>query len=81
MLLSPKRGWRCPGGQVENGEALPESTAVQWVESGDVLARIEHPAIHGRVRDMLSFDGRVIYQVYTSDPYQVLTERYLVERI
>lgn len=129
MLLSPERGWECPGGQVEAGETLfealmreiteetgisaipgslvgvyskmnppflvifsflgkyfsgelrtsPESISVEWVDSHEVLKRIEHPAIHDRVRDMLTYNGKVIYRVYTTKPYQILSEHYLID--
>lgn len=54
-----------------------ESLQVEWVGEKDVLDRITHPAIYDRARDLLNFDGRVIYRVYTTDPYQVLHETYL----
>ena len=127
MLLSPLRGWECPGGQVEEGESLiaalrreiseetgisaivgplvgiysnvkpppkllfsflgdfesgdlktsSESTALGWIKPDEVLGQIAHPAIHDRVKDMLAFSGRVIYRVYSTDPYTILDERYL----
>lgn len=130
MLLSPERGWECPGGQVEEGETLiealqrevneetgisvsvgalvgiysniksppkvmfgflgnfvsgnlhtsSESIVTEWVNRGEVLKRIEHPAIHDRIRDMLAFNGRVIYRVYTTKPYSILAEHFLDER-
>lgn len=130
MLLSPKRGWEPPGGQVDEGETLfaaleretieetgitarigplvgvyskikpqamvlfsflgdfvsghlkssPESLATEWVDPGRVLKRIEHPATHDRVRDMLAFNSKVIYRVYTTHPYAILAERYLDEK-
>jgi 8-oxo-dGTP diphosphatase len=127
LLESPKRGWECPGGQVEEGESLiqaleretleetgvairvgalvsvcsnvkppckvifgfmgeyvsgacrtsSESLRVEWVNEAEVLERISHPAIYDRVNDMLKFDGRVVYRVYTTDPYQIQHETYL----
>lgn len=53
----------------------PESTEVEWVARDQVLHRIEHEAVRDRVRDMLEFDGRVVYRVYSLNPYTVLTER------
>jgi len=60
-----------------------ESLAVEWVERHEVLARIQRPAIYTRMKDMLEFDGRVVYRAYKVEPntvraeYKVLEERYL----
>ena len=54
-----------------------ESLAVEWVVRSDVLRRVAHPAIYDRVKDMLEFSGRVIYRVYTTEPYRVCEERFL----
>ena len=131
LLESPKRGWECPGGQVEEGESLiealqretleetgilvkvgalvsvcsnvkppckvifgflsdyvsgecrtsSESLQVEWLDEALVLGRITHPAILDRARDMLNFDGRVVYRVYSTDPYQVLHETFLSQQV
>ena len=54
-----------------------ESLETEWVARGSALQRISHPAIYDRMKDMLDFSGRVIYRVYTNDPYQVCEERFL----
>ena len=123
MVLSPRRDWEFPGGQVEEGETLTaalerevmeetgvrvavgslvgvysnikshivmldflceylggelktsnESLAVEWVERNEALSRIIRPAIQDRLRDMMEFDGRVIYRAYTFDASEVHTE-------
>ena len=51
-----------------------ESLAVEWVKRDEVLARIQRPAIYGRMKDMLEFDGRVIYRAYQVDPHAVQAE-------
>jgi 8-oxo-dGTP diphosphatase len=51
-----------------------ESLEVVWVNPADALARVTHPAIHDRMRDLLNFNGQRIFRTYTTDPYQVLTE-------
>ncbi len=63
-------------GSRESGEPCtsPESLEIAWVRREDVLARISHPAIHDRMRDMLEFSGRVVYRVYTTHPYEILKE-------
>lgn len=123
MVLSPRRDWEFPGGQVEEGETLTaalerevmeetgvrvavgnlvgvysnvkshivmldflceylggelktstESLAVEWVERNEALSRIIRPAIQDRLRDMMEFDGRVIYRAYIFDASEVHAE-------
>lgn len=54
-----------------------ESLQVEWVNEEDVLKRISHPAIYDRIHDMLTFNTRLVYRVYTTDPYQIQHESYL----
>ncbi len=123
MVLSPRRDWEFPGGQVEEGETLTaalerevweetgvrvavgslvgvysnvkshivmldflcdyldggprtsvESLKVEWVERDQALVRVTRPAIRDRLRDMLGFDGRVVYRAYTFDSSTVQAE-------
>ncbi len=123
MVLSPRRDWEFPGGQVEEGEDLvtalereileetgvrvavgqlvgvysnvkshivmmdflceylggepttsEESLKVEWVERDEALSRVIRPAIRDRLRDMLEFDGRVVYRAYSFDAGKVHTE-------
>ncbi len=55
-------------------QTSPESLEVEWVAREAVLARITHPAIHDRMRDMLQFEGQVIYRSYQTEPYIVHEE-------
>lgn len=52
----------------------PESLEVAWVERDEALSRIVRPAIRDRMRDLLDFDGRVIYRAYTFDANEIRTE-------
>ena len=54
-----------------------ESLETEWVARDSVLQRISHPAIYDRMKDMIDFSGRVIYRVYTNNPYQVYEEYFL----
>jgi 8-oxo-dGTP diphosphatase len=55
----------------------PESLQTEWVNRNECLKKVSHPGILARIRDMLDFDGKVIYRVYTNRPYQILDERNL----
>ena len=54
-----------------------ESVETEWVARSSALQRVSNPIIYDRMKDMLDFSGRVIYRVYTKDPYQVCEERFL----
>ncbi len=54
-----------------------ESVETEWVTRHSVLQRISHPVIHDRIKDMLDFSGRVIYRVYTTEPYQIFQQYFL----
>lgn len=66
-------GFRC---DLVGGDLTPsaESTEVAWVERDEALARILRPAIRDRMRDMLEFDGQVVYRAYTFDANELHTE-------
>jgi 8-oxo-dGTP diphosphatase len=58
-----------------------ESSEVEWVDREEALKRVQRKAIHGRLRDMLEFDGEITYRAYFVDPnridlkYQELEDR------
>lgn len=53
-----------------------ESLQTEWVSHHEALQRITHPAIHDRLRNMLTFSGHVVYRAYTTNPYQIVDERF-----
>ncbi len=59
-----------------SGDPTPstESLAVEWVERDQVLPRIIRPVIRDRMRDMLEFDGNIVYRAYSFDADKVYTE-------
>ena len=52
-----------------------ESLEVAWFSRDEVLEKITLPPIHDRMRDMLEFEGEVVYRAYSTDPYEVSVER------
>lgn len=58
-------------------QASAESPELGWFPRDRVLGMITHPALHDRARDMLEFDGRVVYRAYATDPYEVHAEHLL----
>lgn len=54
-----------------------ESLETEWVARDSVLQRVSHPVIYDRMKDMLNFSGRVIYRVYTNNPYRVYKQHFL----
>lgn len=52
------------GGEPQTG---PEAIEIEWVEQDAALERVTHPAIRDRLRDMLLFEGQVIYRSYSFD--------------
>jgi 8-oxo-dGTP diphosphatase len=51
-----------------------ESLQVIWCPREHCEARVTHPAVRARLRDMLDYDGRAVYRAYTLEPYRVVVE-------
>ena len=51
--------------------ASEESLQVEWIDRDQVLALVEHPSIHGRLKTILEFSGEVTYRAYFVDPNQI----------
>ncbi len=54
-----------------------ESLETEWVQRHSALQRVSNPIIYHRMKDMLDFSGRVIYRVYTTEPYQICEQYFL----
>ena len=54
-----------------------ESLETRWVTRHSVLQYVSHSVIYDRITDLLRFSGRVIYRVYTTNPYQICEEYFL----
>lgn len=54
-----------------------ESLETEWVVRGSTLQRVSNPIIYDRMKDMLDFSGRIVYRVYTNDPYQICEQYFL----
>jgi 8-oxo-dGTP diphosphatase len=63
-------------GEMVSGElrASEESIEVGWFEREKVLDMIIQPTLKDRARDMLEFDGKVIYRAYSKNPYVIHVE-------
>ena len=54
-----------------------ESLETRWVTRHTVLQYVSNAIIYDRMSDLLKFSGRVIYRVYTTNPYKICEECYL----
>ncbi len=73
MLLLVFLGQKISG-ELKTGEEVLDAG---WFSRDVVLNKISHPAIHTRVKDIFCFSGKVIYRVYSTDPYNVHRELWL----
>lgn len=60
-------------GQYHSGDLVTseESLTVEWVKPKQVIDRISHLAIRGRVQDLLADNKQVIYRSYSTNPYRI----------
>lgn len=63
-------------GQAVSGEprTSDESLQVGWYGEDEVLNMCTQPITVDRLRDMLEFNGSVVYRSYTSKPYEIRIE-------
>jgi len=64
-------------GELISGELTTsaESVEVRWFERDKALDLIQEPMLKDRMRDMLEFNGTVVYRSYRTKPYEVYLER------
>ena len=54
-----------------------ESIETSWVDRDLILNRVTNLIIYDRIKDMLDFNGQIIYRVYTTNPYKIYQQFYL----
>ncbi len=64
--------WLC--GEASAGD---ETIDVAWVRPAEACRRVEYPLYIRRLRQLLEYDGRVLYQSYTKNPYTMHSEQYV----
>ena len=64
-------------GEMVSGElrTSEESIEVGWFERDKVIDMMTEQVLIDRMRDMLEFNGTVIYRSYSTKPYEVYIER------
>lgn len=56
------------GGELKTSD---ESIDVKWVTKESALEMIREPWLIDRARDMINFNGEIVYRVYSSRPYEI----------
>ena len=66
-------------GSWQSGEVVAgdEAIAAAWVSKAAAEEMIEHPGYRQRLRQFLAFDGRVLFQSYTAEPYTVRAQQWM----
>lgn len=61
-------------GRYLSGQAAADNETLdaQWVAPQAALTMITHPVNLQRTRDLLAFDGQVLYRAYTVNPYRLV---------
>ena len=60
-----------------DGAIGDETLAVIWTSMDQAMALVEHPLYNRRLSQMRDYDGRVLYQAYSNNPYTVHSEQLL----
>ena len=66
-------------GEYVSGELTTsdESVETKWVERDSILDQVTNPIFHDRIKDMLDFNGKIIYRVYATNPYEIYQQFYI----
>ena len=66
-------------GSWRSGDAVAgdETIAAAWVPKAAVERMIDHPGYRQRLRQLLAFDGRVLFQSYTTEPFAVRAQQWV----
>ena len=54
-----------------------ETLDVAWVQKTEAGKMIVHPIYSQRLQQLLSFDGRVLFQSYTTSPFTIMLKKHL----
>lgn len=54
-----------------------EALQIEWVDPAEVLSRVDHPVVRLRLQDLLSFNGKLMYRTYHTQPYEELEALHL----
>ena len=54
-----------------------ETIEASWVHKAHALQMIDHPGYRHRLEQLLSFDGRVLLESYTTNPFTVHAEQFV----
>ena len=65
------------GSWVDGEGSVGDETIDVACSPEEALDMIEHPLYNRRFRQMQAYDGRVLYQSYSNDPYRVHAEQYV----
>ena len=54
-----------------------ETLDVAWVQKAEAGKMIEHPVYNRRLKQLLSFDGRILFQSYTTSPFAIHAQKFV----
>lgn len=66
-------------GEYVSGELTisDESVETKWADRDSILKKVTNPIVHDRIKDMLEYNGQIIYRVYATNPYKIYHQYYL----